>query len=176
MYNFQRSTEDDSTPLCIIQLADNTLGLHKTCLERLDMVCECAFNMVKRYILTRLMSRRGTQRESWRALEEHSNVFSTSSAISYITCPFMFRPPNSPPQLWSSHWDLAASVLFYLYCVTVTWHQRALQNPSRVTNSDWIPCAHLICKYTCTSLPHFFACSWQNVSFIECIPSIAILR
>lgn len=40
MYNFERSTEDDPTPLCIIQLADNTLGLHKTCLERLDMVCE----------------------------------------------------------------------------------------------------------------------------------------
>lgn len=57
------------------------------------MVCECVFNMVKRYILTRLMSRRGTQRESWRALEEHSNLFTTSSPISYITRPFMFRPP-----------------------------------------------------------------------------------
>lgn len=33
-------------------------------------VRECVFNMVKRYILTRLMSRQGTQREAWRALKD----------------------------------------------------------------------------------------------------------
>lgn len=38
--NTEKGSEDDSTAVCIIQLADDALVLHKTTrLERLDMAC-----------------------------------------------------------------------------------------------------------------------------------------
>lgn len=147
--NFERSTEVDCTPLCIIQLADGTWGLHKTCRVRLDMVCECVFNMVKRYILTRLMSQREAQRESCGALEEHSNLFSTSSPISLITCPVMFRsvmllsncgrlldtfrPGNLSPVL----------VMLCLIPITSPRHQRAPETYS-IVRGIWLDLVSLL--------------------------------
>lgn len=170
---FERSAEDDSTPLCIIQLADDAPGLRKTCLERLDMasacVCvrECVFNMVKRYILTRLVSQRGSRRGSWRAYEEHSNLFSTSSPTSYITRPFHFSSSGSSPRLRSpltpAQTRPPVSGSIYVAIAFARNLHEPQKDPSRVLNSNWISCPPLDMQINMYIVS---ARSWHNVSFI----------